>query len=154
MNKSEALQAMRDGHKVTHQYYSADEYAYMKNHRIYTEDGYCQGLPHQEFWSQIQKWEDGWSLFEEKKTAAKIVEIGGTKYVEKPRKPLPKLPTVVHSALMMASMYCSTSSKGRSGMVDVDIVSEYELIQQKASQLSRVQRDWVTKQFEKNFVRI
>lgn len=37
---------------------------------------------------------------------------------------------------------------------NVDIISEYELIQKKQSKLTKSKRDWVVFQFERNFERV
>ena len=63
MTKTEALQAMKDGKRVSHYYYTQDEFLSMdKNGHIYTEEGYDMGTEKSEFWVFIQKWEDGWSI--------------------------------------------------------------------------------------------
>jgi hypothetical protein len=76
MNKIEALQQMEAGAKVTHQYYSDDEYCYMKDGQIYTEDGYCHGYPEDEFWSKIQQWLDGWDIFPETQVGSPVIPVG------------------------------------------------------------------------------
>jgi hypothetical protein len=63
MTKVEALQAMKAGKKITHQYYTSDEYLQMIGGMIYSEDGYRKGDELDEFWQKIQKWEDGWSIY-------------------------------------------------------------------------------------------
>jgi hypothetical protein len=40
MTKKEAIAAMQEGDKVTHRYFSSDEYIYFKDGRIWTEEGY------------------------------------------------------------------------------------------------------------------
>jgi len=40
LTKDEAIRAMLDGYKVAHRYFSDDEYIYMVNGVIKTEDGY------------------------------------------------------------------------------------------------------------------
>lgn len=59
MVKSEALQAMMDGHKVTHQLFSEGEYIIMLNRRLYDEEGYNVSG---DFWMlKIQpEWQTGW----------------------------------------------------------------------------------------------
>ena len=65
MTKQEALQAMKDGKKVFHEYYTSDEYLWMnENGHIFTEENYDMGTERSEFWVFIQKWADGWFLYE------------------------------------------------------------------------------------------
>ena len=84
------------------------------------------------------------------------IEINGVKYQQKEqpkRKPMSKTMTTM---LMMASAFGSLDpyAKKPKETPKVDIVKEYGLIQQKKSNLSRSQRDWVVWQFEKNFERV
>ncbi len=67
MTKQEAIAAMQQGKKVTHDYFSDYEYIYIKQHEfhvsIISEDGVNHGW--QGFWelrNSIQ-WQDGWSLY-------------------------------------------------------------------------------------------
>lgn len=62
MTKEEAIQAMKDGKKVTHRYFSEDEYVYMKDERIHCELNYDIN---NEFWLIRSQdwWNDGWELF-------------------------------------------------------------------------------------------
>jgi hypothetical protein len=67
MTKQEAYAAMQQGHKVRHEYYSPEEYVFInKKGNFQTEDGYDQGGIYDEFWFKYQKWETGWSIYEEK----------------------------------------------------------------------------------------
>ena len=70
MTRTEALNAMQKGHKVTHDYFSPEEYCYMKDGCIYTEEGYNVGGPKSEFWSirSGNDWEEGWHLYQSKDT--------------------------------------------------------------------------------------
>lgn len=82
-----------------------------------------------------------------------MIEINGLKYRQKEqpeRKPMSKRMTAM---LMMASAFSSLDpyTKKPKQTPQIDIVKEYGLIQQKKSKLSRSQRDWVVKQFEKSF---
>ena len=64
MTKEEAIQAMKDGKKVTHNYYSEDEWMTMEGNRIVLEDG-CSCYAY-EFW-EIRHgfgWNDGYSIYE------------------------------------------------------------------------------------------
>jgi hypothetical protein len=61
MTREEAYQAMQDGKKVTHRYFSSDEFYQMKGPRIIAEDG----VDHTPiFWDESQNnWrKDGWEI--------------------------------------------------------------------------------------------
>lgn len=63
MTKEEAIQAMQNGEKITHQYFSKNEWMTMEGNRIILEDG-CSLWAH-EFW-EIRNgigWNDGYSVF-------------------------------------------------------------------------------------------
>lgn len=68
MTRDEALQAMIDGEKVTHLYFTDEEFIYMKGQDIWSEDGYNFGTVHDEFWwgKQMSTFDDGWSIYREK----------------------------------------------------------------------------------------
>ncbi len=63
MNKEEAYNAMLEGHKVAHEYYTDDEFIYMIGASIYDEEGYYMGHYCDEFWSIYQKWPTGWRIY-------------------------------------------------------------------------------------------
>ena len=69
MTREEALQAMIDGEKVTHRFFTSDEYIYMKAQDIFTEEGYNMGTVHDEFWwirgdrPGSEMWLDDWEIF-------------------------------------------------------------------------------------------
>ena len=71
MNKIEAIEAMKQGHKVTHEWFSSDEYIYMIDGEIYDESNYkmsCIGANNQiiTFWTDRtdSSWiEGGWEIF-------------------------------------------------------------------------------------------
>lgn len=83
-----------------------------------------------------------------------VIEINGVKYTEKPK---PKTGKTTSKLLMMAialgvgGNYGSTYNRKRPS---VNIVKEFELIQQKKSKLSRNDRDWVEVQFHKIYKEI
>lgn len=60
MSKDEAIEVMKLGAKVTHQYFSIDEWITMKKGLIVTEEGYA--VNPEEFWSYRtdEYWETGW----------------------------------------------------------------------------------------------
>lgn len=61
LTKSEALQAMSDGHKVAHRYFSPDEYIHMVNNDMMTEDGYYF---EDEFERRTEEiWQTGWRIY-------------------------------------------------------------------------------------------
>jgi hypothetical protein len=65
MTKQEAIQAMQQGKKVTHQYFTPDEWMTMEDGLIILEDGVrCKPF---EFWQwrNSEKWEDGYSMLNE-----------------------------------------------------------------------------------------
>jgi len=62
LTKEEAYKAMLVGHKVRHDYYLDYEYLTIVNDVIYDENGCAMGGKGEEFWSIIQKWQDGWSV--------------------------------------------------------------------------------------------
>lgn len=62
LSKQEAIQAMKDGKKVRHRYFMAHEYVYMKNDRIYGEDGI--NISANAFWHYRidSAWETDWTI--------------------------------------------------------------------------------------------
>lgn len=57
------------------------------------------------------------------------------------------------NGLPFAKLYVG-SKKEKEKEIPNDIVKEYGLIQQKKSNLSKSQRDWIVWKFEKNFKRV
>lgn len=68
MTKEEAIAEMKAGKKVTHRYFTDDEYIFMKPDcfDIYSEDGVNHGY---DFWHYRQgpEWETDWGIFNEPK---------------------------------------------------------------------------------------
>lgn len=64
MTKQEAINAMQEGKKVTHRYFTSDEWMTMVGGDIMTEEGYK--VPPKEFWQYRtdEFWNDGFELFE------------------------------------------------------------------------------------------
>lgn len=69
MTRNEAIQAMKAGLKITHTYFSADEYLCMKEDgKVWSEDGVCWG--YLTAWqmkgtcldSFNEKFDDGWNI--------------------------------------------------------------------------------------------
>lgn len=64
MNKQEAIEAMEAGQKVSHKWFTSEEWMTMQEGYIIFEDG-CQCTP-REFWqSRVDaSWEDDWKIFD------------------------------------------------------------------------------------------
>jgi hypothetical protein len=65
MTRAEAIKAMREGKKVTHRYFTPEEWATQEKGEILLEDGVrCSPA---EFWRDrtTQWFDDGWELFKE-----------------------------------------------------------------------------------------
>lgn len=64
MKRSEAYEQMLNGKRVAHQYYDPKEYLFINNDGEFeTEDGFTHGGVHNEFWYNIQNWQDGWFIW-------------------------------------------------------------------------------------------
>jgi hypothetical protein len=63
MTKEEAIKEMREGKKVTHRYFSPDEWMTMKDGEIVLEDG-VRCHPY-DFWNwrTEKSWHDGYSIW-------------------------------------------------------------------------------------------
>ncbi|HEY5562732.1 MAG TPA: hypothetical protein VIK72_13430 [Clostridiaceae bacterium] len=62
MNKIEAHTAMALGSKVTHRFFSYDEYIHIIDGKMFTEDGYRFEDAFDE--RDTIEWTDGWIIFE------------------------------------------------------------------------------------------
>ena len=86
------------------------------------------------------------------------LEINGIRYAEIEKQPKPKGTPYVNKMIMLAAMLSSTIENEAGGTPrkrpSVDLIKEFELIQQKKSKLSRNDRDWVVFQFNKRFKQI
>ena len=64
LTKEQAITEMLNGKKITHRYFSSNEYIFMKlnDSKIYSEDGVCHGY---NFWGHRQGdgWRNGYSIF-------------------------------------------------------------------------------------------
>jgi hypothetical protein len=63
MTRAEAIKAMREGKKVTHKYFSPEEWATQENGQIVLEDGVrCEPF---EFWRwrQMSIFDNDWKIF-------------------------------------------------------------------------------------------
>jgi len=86
------------------------------------------------------------------------IEINGIKY-KQIETSTPKMPKGMRSVLTMSMLLGGMGAMGggsrkRTQTPNVDIVKEYELIQQKKSNLSASQRRQVVARFESNFKRV
>ena len=63
MTKREAIEAMLNGSKVTHQLFIPEEFIYMESGKVFDEDGY----EHKDFWWERYQeyWNDNWSIYRE-----------------------------------------------------------------------------------------
>jgi hypothetical protein len=63
MNKKEAEIALQQGYKIKHKYYSDNEYIFMVDGIIFSENGYAQGNLNTEFWVKYQICDSGWEYY-------------------------------------------------------------------------------------------
>lgn len=63
MTKAEALEAMKEGKKVTHRYFTADEWMTIENGLIKLEDGVKCSITEFFKWRTGDAWDDGYSLY-------------------------------------------------------------------------------------------
>lgn len=63
MTKQEAIHAMSEGKKVTHYFFTPEEWVTCKGNKMLTEEGY-EHDPY-EFWSWRKgaDWNEGWELY-------------------------------------------------------------------------------------------
>ena len=63
MSKTQAIQALKAGEKLTHYWFSPDEWVSLKNGKLEFEDG-CKCSPNV-FWQyrDDESWETGWKLY-------------------------------------------------------------------------------------------
>lgn len=84
------------------------------------------------------------------------IEINGVRYRQKEQKQRNIAPGLSRM-MMIATMFMPLNdpyAKKQKERPEVDIIAEYKLIQNKESELSRANREWVVRQFEKNFIKI
>lgn len=67
LTKGQALKALKEGYKVTHRYFTPEEYIYMKDGDIFTEEGYNAGDEYCEFWTSKNtvEWQTGWEIYKD-----------------------------------------------------------------------------------------
>lgn len=80
------------------------------------------------------------------------IEVNGIKYISK-EQPKMHISKTLMMIMIMAGMTFG-DKENRQKAIEIDIVKEYGLIEQKKSNLSKSQRDWVIQEFKKNFQRI
>ena len=89
-------------------------------------------------------------------------EVNGVQYTPKPDKKTGRSPSMMNMAMAMMSVYASAFERnyGEIGRKreperpDVKLIVEFRLIQEKKSQLSRSQRDWVVGEFKQHFIKV
>jgi hypothetical protein len=80
------------------------------------------------------------------------LEINGVKYVKVEKEPRKQMSSSVAKVIMLASMFGVFG--GKTKQVDINIIEEFELIQQKKSKLSSKDRDWVNYKFNKEYKKV
>ena len=82
-------------------------------------------------------------------------EINGKKYkrIENKKTRMPELPPILMMMSLMAGIM-EYGGRRKPEMPSVNIVKEFQLIQQKKSKLSKSQRDRVEQQFNSNFYEV
>ena len=83
-----------------------------------------------------------------------VVEINGVKYRKTKKKPTKMSKSMVSFLALTGMLSGGMNSKKKSTGPEIDITSEYELIQNKKSKLSRRQRDMVVWMFERDYEKI
>ena len=63
MTKKEAIRAMREGKKVTHDYFTKEEWMTMENGQLVLEDGVRCSPDEFWRWRTHEGWENGYSIF-------------------------------------------------------------------------------------------
>jgi hypothetical protein len=65
MTKEQAIQAMKDNHKVTHRYFGEEEWIIERNGKYIDEQGLV--IDQSEFWKyrQAEWYDDGWDIWGE-----------------------------------------------------------------------------------------
>ena len=64
LTKDEAYEMMVAGHKISHEYYTDEEYLTIdKNGVIYDEKGIKMGTKNDSFWRKNQHWPNGWRTY-------------------------------------------------------------------------------------------
>lgn len=64
MTKAQAIQAMKEGEKVTHRYFDSGEYIFIdQNGSITSEDG-CS-ISYEDFWAlrSAIEWDSNWNIY-------------------------------------------------------------------------------------------
>jgi len=64
MDKVEAIAKLKLGNKLTHEYFTSEEYIFLLGLRVFSEDGVCHGTIG-EFFSHrtVLGWNTGWSIY-------------------------------------------------------------------------------------------
>jgi len=84
-----------------------------------------------------------------------MIEIKGIQYEEIPKPEQKRMNRHTMELMILSGMYYTPFMGGREvrhrEKPNIDIVKEFELIQDKKSNLSRSQREWVVYQFNKKY---
>lgn len=82
MTKQEAIQAINEGKKVTHRYFTSEEYIFLKDGKIYSEDG----VHHTSFWElhQDTPYDTDWEIFPDTTIEIEIMERKKAKEINSP----------------------------------------------------------------------
>ncbi|MEJ8803131.1 hypothetical protein [Pontibacter sp. H249] len=62
LTRQEAKDALLQGKKVRHKYYTPEEWLKLENGTLKTEDGCSHGSFLDEFWTKYQIFPDGWEV--------------------------------------------------------------------------------------------
>ena len=84
----------------------------------------------------------------------KELEINGIMYTEIKKQPKKQMSSSMARVVMMATMFGGIGGNEVSktpNRPSVDLIKEFELVQQKKSKLSRNNRDWIVFEFNKLF---
>ena len=84
------------------------------------------------------------------------LEINGIKYAKIEKQPKKQMSRSMANVLMIASMFGGLDDIGGKTRQrpNIDLVEEFELVQKKASKLSRNDREWVVFQFNQRYKQI
>jgi hypothetical protein len=82
-----------------------------------------------------------------------MIEVNGEQYIQREIKPMGRYPKI-YQLLALSAMMGGYGGPREPERPKVNIVEEYELVLKKQSKLSRSQREWVVRQFNKNFIKV
>lgn len=76
MTKQEVIQQMRKANKVSHAYFSSNEWMTIQSGKILLEDGVVCSIEEFFLWRQETCWDDGYFLLEENEFDKKVNSVG------------------------------------------------------------------------------